>query len=92
MEEGIAITQQSNFAWSDVEFAEGEEPGIPDGKAYSSISEWIVTAFLSFVVIKSIIQGILIRGKKLSQILLHDDLLHLNTHGSTGGGGRERVI
>ena len=84
MEEGIAIAQRSTYVIFDVEFTEGEEPGIPDDEANSPISECIFTVFLSCRVPELIQQGVLIRGKKLSQILLDDDLLH---DGSSGGGG-----
>ena len=92
MEEGIAARQRSTSVFIEVEFAEVDEQGIPDGEANCSISEWHVTAFLTFVVIKSIIQGILIRGKKPSQTLFDDNIIHLDAHdGSSGGGDRERV-
>ena len=79
MEEGIAFTQRSIFAFVDVEFAEGDEPFIPDDKANNAIAKCFVTALLSLIIIKSPPQGILVRGEKLCHPLLDDDLLPL-TH------------
>ena len=85
MEEGIAILQRSRYAqrstlvWIDVEFAEGDEQGIPDGKASSPISEWLVTVYLSCIVIESTKQVKLVRCQKLRHPLLDVDLLPL-TH------------
>ena len=76
----LDTTQGRCFAYFDVEFTEGDEPGIPDDEVNSSISEWLVTAFQSFVVIKSPPQGIEIRGEKLRHTLLDDDHLPLDTH------------
>ena len=72
----MAISQRSNFAWFDVEFTEGEEPEITDDKTNSSITEWLVTEFLSCRVLESPVQGMLVRSEKLSQILLDDDLVN----------------
>ena len=77
MDEGIAMAQRSNYAWIDVEFTEGEEQGIPDGKANNPITERLVTVMLSYLVAKLLLQGKLVKGEKISQILLDD---YLNTH------------
>ena len=53
MDKGIAITQRSTFDWIEVEFAEGEEPVIPEDKADNSITERLVTALLSCPVTES---------------------------------------
>ena len=47
-----------------------------DDKTKSSISEWLITALPSFVVIKFPPQAIEIRGEKLSHTLLDDDLVN----------------
>ena len=60
---------------------------IPDDKANSSIAEYLVTEFLSFVVTKSPPQEIFVIGKKLSY-LLDVNIIH---DGSSSGGGREPV-
>ena len=84
MDKRIALNQRSDFGWTDVEFAKGDKPGISDVKSDSAISEWLVTASLSCRVLEFANQGILIRFKKLSQILLDDDL---QSHFCSGGGG-----
>ena len=92
MEEGIAIAQRSTLVWIDVEFAKGEEPEITDDKTNSSIAERLVTVMLSCLVAKLLLQGKLVRGNKLSKILLEDNLLAHELRRRWGGGQtRERA-
>ena len=68
----MTISQWSMHGRFAVEFTQGYDPEIPDDKAKSRISEWIVTAFLSFSVIKSPPQGITIKGNNLIHLDAHD--------------------